>query len=68
MSMNKMRDLYPHQKEYVDFCIKAGYDQTEMIVVMKRRQFGYKAILESDYLKMALRKRKLKQIQNKLIK
>ena len=58
------------QKELIDFYIKKNLDYEEIKnrVNNLTRQCGKKAILESNYLYLCIRKRKIKQIQNKLIK
>ena len=65
-----MNDLHPHQKALIDFLIKKDfdYDEVEEQVNLFGKQIGKTAILESNYLYLCRRKKKIKQIQKNLIK
>jgi hypothetical protein len=68
---NAKKELKSFQYGLVDTFVKITHnekDLTEMIEKYPAWQLGKNVILKSDYLKMCIRRKKLKQIQNNLIK
>lgn len=68
---NAKKELKSHQMSLVDAFINGFYSEEDIREAIEKYpawQIGKKQILDSDYIKIALRKKKLKQIQNNLIK
>ena len=74
--LKDVNNIYVHksidieiQKELIDCFIKQDldYEQIKNKVNNLTRQVGKKAILESNYLYLCIRKRKIKQICNQLL-